>query len=79
MLFTIFIYHKCLLLIKYKKKFVLSKQQQEPLGDSHGYLQQSGQQDLLNPNMLNSYQEPDVSTIVSYGFHLFLDYQLFLF
>ncbi|AEE31004.1 transcriptional regulator EFH1-like protein [Arabidopsis thaliana] len=38
-------------------------QQQEPLDDSHGYLQQSDQQDLLNPNMLNCYQEPDVSTI----------------
>ncbi|EFH69798.1 hypothetical protein ARALYDRAFT_473086 [Arabidopsis lyrata subsp. lyrata] len=37
-------------------------QQQEPLGDSHGHLQQSDQQDLLNPNMLNSYQEPVVST-----------------
>jgi len=68
MLLTFFIYNECLLLIKYIF-IVLSKQQQEPLDDSHGYLQQSDQQDLLNPNMLNCYQEPDVSTIVSYRFH----------
>lgn len=59
--------------------FVLSKQQQEPLGDSHGHLQQFDQHDLLNPNMLNSYQEPVVSTTVSYRFHFLFRLSVFFF
>ncbi|XP_010480311.1 PREDICTED: uncharacterized protein LOC104759034 [Camelina sativa] len=37
--------------------------QEQPLCRSLGYLQHSDNQDLLNPNVLNSFQEPDVSTM----------------
>lgn len=45
----------------------MSKQLQQPppLYDSHGYLQQSDQQDLMNQNMMNSFQGANVSTTVS--------------
>ncbi|XP_010501636.1 PREDICTED: transcriptional regulator EFH1-like [Camelina sativa] len=38
-------------------------QQQPPLSNSHGYVQQSDEQGLLNPNTLNSFHEPVVSTM----------------